>query len=127
MVDPSLLIYAIGFPLLVLFLTCATCYPMKSEIPEPDRSDALARFGSDVGLDCYFVGVVAIVSATIGKYGSNVPSPIVFIMLVYVLCAVLIGRFYKMAWKNMKNYCLVAGVVALIASITYVLVILFLI
>lgn len=127
MTDPSILSYTIGFPLLVLLLTCATRYPMKSEIPdEQDRKLALIRYGADIGLDCYFCGAVAVVSATIGRYGSSVPSSVVLVMLVYVVFSVLIGRLYKVDWKKTKNHCLTVGMVAMILAILYALIIFFL-
>ncbi len=128
MVDKSIFVYTIGLPLLVLTLTIATRYPLKSEIPiEEDRESALARFGVDTGLDSYFVGLVAVVSATIARFGSSVPSLEVFVMIVYVAISAIIGRLYKVGWKRMKNHCFYVGIASLLFSISYALYLFFLV
>lgn len=128
MLDYSILLYTIGLPLLVLLITCATRYPMKSEIPvEEDRKTELVKFGVDTGLDCYFVGVVAVVSATIGRFGAAVPSLAVFVIIVYVSFSAIVGRLYKVDWKKMRNHCFTAGVLLLVFSIFYALAMFFLV
>lgn len=88
---------------------------MKSEVPtEEDREIALMRFGVDTGLDYYFVGLVAVVSATIGRFGPSVPSLEVFAMIAYIGFSAIIGRLYKVDWKKMKNHCFYAGVISLV-------------
>ncbi len=115
MLDSSLLLFILGFPLLILAITIFTRYPLHSEIPnKEDRKEALIKFGADTGLDCYFMGAVAVISATVTRFGATIPLVFVFVMLGYGIFSVVVTRLYKVAWKNLNNFCLFVGIASLV-------------
>jgi heme/copper-type cytochrome/quinol oxidase subunit 4 len=119
--NPELLTYSAGFPLLFLTVTSVLKYPFGEKAET--RQDALKDFVSDIGVSFYLACLSVLITTLIAWHGANVSNMEMALILVFGVFTSIVGRLYTLERTDRKNekinVCFLTSLVLGLIPLTY--------
>lgn len=112
------------FCLIVILPVCvfiASSFAKYSrEVTGTDRLLEMVDFWSDVGLDFYFIGLIALISVIITIYGQEIPAMSLVYVVIYLMGGFIVGTLYQHGSSDpFRNLCFLVGLMLGLIPLMY--------